>query len=64
MVNLDIDQLDVDKLGKESNVLNSLKNKVDKLDIGKIDTTTVDLKRLSDEVQKEVGKKNVYDNFF
>ena len=41
--------------------LASLKSEIDKLDIGKLETTSVDLSKLSDAVKKEVVKKTVYD---
>ena len=37
--------------------LASLKSKIDKLDIGKLETTPVDLSKLSDTVNNEVFKK-------
>ena len=41
--------------------LASLKSEIDKLDIGKLETTSVDLSKLSDAVKNEVVKKTVYD---
>ena len=38
-----------------------LKLETDKLDNGKLETTPVDLKKLSDVVVEEVVKKNLYD---
>ena len=38
-----------------------LKLETDKLDNGKLETTPVDLKKLSDVVDEEVVKKNLYD---
>ena len=38
-----------------------LKLETDKLDSGKLETTPVDLKKLSDVVDEEVVKKNLYD---
>ena len=40
--------------------LSNLKNKVDKLDIGKLKTIPVDLSKLSDAVKNDVVKKDVY----
>ena len=40
--------------------LNSLKSKVDKLNIGKLETTAIDLSKLSDVVKNEVAKKTWY----
>ena len=37
--------------------LSGLKHKIDKLDIGKLETTPVDLSKLSDAVKSEVVKK-------
>ena len=41
--------------------LNSLKSKVDKLDVDKLQTVATDLRKISDAVDKEVVKKDVYD---
>ena len=41
--------------------LASLKSKIDKLDIGKLETTPVDLSKLSDELKNDVAEKTVYD---
>ena len=40
--------------------LAELKSEIDKLDIGKSETTPVDLSQLSDVVKNEVVKKTVY----
>ena len=40
--------------------MNNLKNKVDKLDIGKLETTTVDLSKLINVVKNYVVKKDFY----
>ena len=40
--------------------LSNLKSKVDKLDIGKLETTPVDLSKLSTVVKNDVVKKNEY----
>ena len=40
--------------------LKSLKSKVDKLDIGKIETTPIDLSKLSNAVKNDVLKQDVY----
>ena len=37
--------------------MNNLKTKVDDLDVGKLKTVPVDLKKLSDAVDNEVDKK-------
>ena len=43
--------------------LASLKSEIYKLDVDKLETTPVDLKRLNDVVDKEVVKKDMYDEF-
>ena len=53
-------RLDVNKLAKTPAGLNDLKTKVDNLDVGKLTTVPVDLKKLGDIVSKEVIKKTVY----
>ena len=40
--------------------LNNLKTNVDELDVGKLKTVPIDLKKTSDAVCKEVVKKTVY----
>ena len=40
--------------------LASLKSEIDKLDIGKVETTPVDLTKLSDVVKNEIVKKTEY----
>ena len=47
-------------LPKKDNLAN-LKSEVDKLDIGKLETTGIGLSKLSDLVKKEVVKKTKYD---
>ena len=42
-------------------VLANLKSEIGKLDIDKLETATVDLKKLSDVVDKEFVKKDVHD---
>ena len=51
-----MDKLDIDKLKNETSVLRNLKNKVDKLEISKLETTVVDLNMLSDVVTNDVVK--------
>ena len=41
-------------------LISNWKNKVDELNIGKLETTPVDLSKLSDVVKNEVVKKTVY----
>ena len=38
--------------------------KIDKLHIGKLETTLFDLSKLNDAVNKDVVKKTEYDKFF
>ena len=40
--------------------LNSLKSKVDKLDVDKLVPFLVDLSKLSDVVKNDIGEKDVY----
>ena len=40
--------------------LSSFKSKVDKLDIGKLETTPVDLRKLSDVVKNDAVEKTDY----
>ena len=40
--------------------LNSLKSKVDKLDVDKLVPVLVDLSKLSDVVKNDIGEKDVY----
>ena len=49
--------IDVSNLVAKSN-LASLKAKIDKLDVGKLKFTPIDLSKLSNVVYNEVGKKN------
>ena len=43
--------MQIDKLKNERSGLSSLKSKVNKLDIGKLETTPVDLSKLNDVVK-------------
>ena len=49
-----------DKFKNVPSHLSNLKSKVDKLDIGKLETIHVDLRKLSDVVKYEVVKKTEY----
>ena len=53
----EVDKLDIDKLEKVPNGLNSFKNKVDKLDVDKLVSAPVDLSKLSDVVIIEMLKE-------
>ena len=52
MVELAYSDSDIGKLGKVSSDLNSLKRKVDDLDVDKLKTVPVGLKKLNDMVGK------------
>ena len=41
----------------------SLKSEIDQLDIGKLETTPIDLSKLTDIVKNEVVKRDVYYKF-
>ena len=56
----DVDKLDIDKLKHVSSGLSSLKSKVDKLDVDKLVPVPIDLSKLSDVVENDVVKKDVY----
>ena len=51
-----IDKRDINKLVNVRTILNNLERKVDDLDVGKLKTVPVDLKKLSDVVNNEVVK--------
>ena len=48
--------MDIDKLKNVPSGLSSLKSKIDKLNIGKLETTPVDLSKLSNVVKNDVKK--------
>ena len=50
----------MDKLENVPSSLNSLKSKVDKLDVDKLKSVPIDFKKLRDVVDKEVLKKSKY----
>ena len=52
--------MDVDKIKKVLSGLDSLKIKVDKLDVNKLKRLPLDLKKLSDAVDNNVVKKTVF----
>ena len=58
----EVDKLDISKLGNIStrNKSKNLKRKVDDLDVGKLKTVPVDLKKLSDVVDNEVVKNTKF----
>ena len=53
----DVDKLDIDKSEKVPSDLKRLKSKVDKSDIGELETTTVDLRKLIDLVKIKLLKR-------
>ena len=58
-----MDKLDIDKLKNIPRGLSNLKSKVGKLDSGKLESTPVDLCKLSDVVKKEVVKETEYNEY-
>ena len=54
--------MDIDKFKKCASGLRSLKSKIDKLNIGKLETTLADLIKLGDGVKNEVVKKTEYND--
>ena len=52
----EVDKLDINELVNVQTSLNNLKTKVDDLDVGKVKTDPIDLKRLSDVVDNKVAK--------
>ena len=56
----DVDKLDIDELKNAPTNLSNLESKVDKLDVGRLLPASVDLSKLSDVLQNDVVKKDVY----
>ena len=56
----DVGELEIDRWKNVSSLLNSLKGKVDKLDVNRLATALVDL-RSSNAVDKKVAQKYMYD---
>ena len=56
----EVDKLDINKFVDVLIGFNTLKTKVDYLDVDKLKTLPIYLKKLSDAVSKEVLKKTVY----
>ena len=54
---VDLDKLNIDKFINVRTSFNNLKTKVNGLDAGKLKTTPVDLKKLSDVVDNELVKE-------
>ena len=52
----EVNKLDIDNLVNVSTSSNNLKTKLDDLDVGKLKTVPVDLKKLSDIIDNEVAK--------
>ena len=59
-MNSDVDE-NIDELKKVRSCLNTLKSKVDKLDVDQLKTASVDLINIIDVVDKGIVKKNVND---
>ena len=57
-MNAEVDKLDIAKLVNGPISLNNWKRKRDDLDVGKLKTLPVDLKKLNDVVDKEIVKKH------
>ena len=55
-----VDKLDIDKSKNVPSNLNNLKSKVDKLDVDKLVPVPVEVSKLSDVVESDVVKKDVY----
>ena len=56
----DATSIDISKFAKKDDLV-GLKSDVDKLDIGKLETTLTDLSKLSNVVRNDVVKETVYD---
>ena len=57
----EVDKLNTNELKNVLSGLNILKCNVDKLDVDKLQSVPVDSKKISDVVEKEVVKKDLYD---
>ena len=55
-----VDKLDIKKLVNVPTGRNNLQTKVDNLDVDKLKTASIDLKKLSDVVSKEVVKNTKF----
>ena len=56
----EVNKLDINKLVNIQTSLNNLKTNVDDLDVGKLKTVPVDLKKLSDVVANEAVKNTKF----
>ena len=56
----EVGKIDINKLVNVSTSLNNLKTKVQDLDVGKLKTVPVDLKKLSDVIATEVVKNTKF----
>ena len=56
----EVDKLGINQLTNVSTSLNNLKRKVDHLDVGKLKTVPVELKKLSDNINNEVFKNTKF----
>ena len=57
---MEVDKLEVNKLVNVPTNLDNLKTKLDGLDVGKLKTVCVELKKLSDAVDNEVVKNKKF----
>ena len=56
----EVDKLNINKLVHIATILNNLNTKVDDLDVGKLKTAPVDLRKLIDVVDNEVVKSKKF----
>ena len=56
----EVDKLDINKLVNVPTSFNNLKTKVDDLDVGKLKVVLVDMKKLSDEVDKQFDRNTKF----
>ena len=56
----DVDKSDNVELKNIPSILNNSKSKLDKLDIGKLEKTSVDLSKLSNVIKNDAAKKDIY----
>ena len=56
----EVDKLDINKRTNDPTSLNNIKTKIDDLDVGKLKTAPVDLKKLSNVAYNEVVKNTIF----
>ena len=56
----EVDKLGINKLVNVPSGVNNSKIKLDDLDVGKLKAVSVDLKKISDVMSKEIVKRTVY----